>query len=197
MRAAIRNPLSAVSFCGEMRLVAALLFVFVGCSRATNDELEARNATIAFYDVYMKLRPSGVPPEDQQLQLKKVISAGLADLLHKASVAEGNDSKETKDGVPPRIEGDLFTSLDQGAVSYKVLQCERQKESSTCIVELANIDDRDNSEFTWKDRVFVVREGNRLVVDDIEYLGERQFMHKGRLKDILSKVVEERKKGAS
>ncbi|SRR5713226_674284 len=194
MKEAIKNQAWVISFGWEMRFAAALLFVFLGCSRAPNNELEAKNAASAFYDIYMQLRPSGVPSKEQQDQLKQVISTRLAALLNEASVMEGNSSEETKNEGSPRIEGDLFTSLDQGAVSYKVLQCESQKASAACDVELTNVNDRDNSKLAWKDRVFLAREGNRWVVDDIEYLGDRQFMHKGRLKDFLSKIIEEAKK---
>jgi Protein of unknown function (DUF3828) len=193
---AIRSRLSGAGIGWEMRFAAVLLFVFVGCSRATNDELEAKKAATAFYDVYMKIRPSGVPTKEQQAEFKQVLSTRLAALLSQASAVEETSSPERESGTPPRIEGDLFTSLDQGAVSYKVLECKSQNQVVTCDVELANIDDRDNSKFTWKDRVFVVREGNRWVVDDIEYVGDRPFMHKGHLKEVLSKVMEEAKKEA-
>ncbi|HEV8341573.1 MAG TPA: hypothetical protein VGR30_04295 [Candidatus Binatia bacterium] len=196
MKTAIGNQRSEVSWGTKMRLVAALLVVFVGCSRAPSDDREARSAASAFYDIYMKIRPSGVPIKEQQDQLKPVLSSRLTALFYEASVAEGSNLKPVEGEASPKIEGDLFTSLDQGALSYKILQCESQKASATCIVELGNIDDRDNSKFTWKDRLFLVREGNRWVVDDIEYLGERQFMHKGHLKDLLSKVIEEAKKEA-
>jgi Protein of unknown function (DUF3828) len=194
MKTAITHRLLRVRWGRNIRFVAALLFVFVGCSRAPSDDREARSAASAFYDIYMKIRPSGVPTKEQQDQLKQVLSSRLATLLREASVAEGSNLKPAGGEASPKIEGDLFTSLDQGALSYKILQCESQKASATCIVELGNIDDRDNSKLAWKDRVFLVREGNRWVVDDIEYLGERQFMHKGHLKDLLGKVIEEAKK---
>jgi hypothetical protein len=194
MKVAVSHNVSAIRIGWEMRFVAAFLFTFAGCSVSTNDEREAKSTAGDFYDVYIKLRPSGVPSKEQQLQFKKVISTGLAGLLYEASVAEEGYSKQTESEARPRIEGDLFTSLDQGAVSYKVLQCKSQRTSVTCDVELTSIDERDHSKLTWKDRMFFVREENRWVVDDIEYLGERQFMHKGRLKDILSKVIQEAQK---
>jgi hypothetical protein len=195
MRATISNQ-SAMGFRRKMRFAAALLFVFVSCSRASNEEPETRNAASAFYDIYMEIRPSGVPTQEQQAQLKPVISTRLAGLLHEAAAAEENSSKGTRSEASPTIEGDLFTSLDRGAVSYKILQCEGRKTPAACIVELENIDDRDNSKLIWKDRVLIVREGNRWVVDDVEFLGDRQFMHKGHLKGILSKVIEAAKKEA-
>ncbi len=186
MKTAVGNRLSASSFGGAMRCAAVLLFVCAGCF-TPSDERQAKKAVSAFYDVYMKLRPSGVPTKEQQVELKNVISSGLAKLLDEASGGEENSSRET------RIEGDLFTSLDGGALSYKILECETDKASAKCVVELTNVDDRNNSKLVWKDRVYVVKEGDRWVVDDIEFLGDRPFMHKGHLKDVLKQIIEEGK----
>ena len=185
---------SAAGFGRELRFAAALLLALTACPGQPGDEREAKSAVAAFYDVYLKLHPSGVPSRDEQVQFKKVISSDLAGLLDQASVAEENYSKATKGESPPMIEGDLFTSLFEGAESYKVLQCESQKDSGACTVELTHVDERDKSKVTWKDRIFVVREQSRWAVDDIEFLGDWQFMHKGRLKDILKQVIEEGKK---
>jgi len=173
-------------------IAAAFLLILADCS-PSSDERQVKNTVSAFYDLYLKLHLSGVPAKAQQEQLKKAISAGLADLLEKASVAEENYAKATKGKSPPMIEGDLFTSLFEGAESYEVLECKSEKDSVECTVELTHVEERDKSRVTWKDRIFVVREQSRWAVDDIEFLGDWQFMHKGRLKDILRQVIEEGK----
>lgn len=186
MKTAIGNRRSVVSFGWTVGCAAALLLAFTACWRPS-EERQAKNAVNAFYDVYMKVRPSGVPTKEQQAEFKKVISTGLAALLDEASTLEEDSFRET------RIEGDLFSSLDQGALSSKTMQCEIQNTSATCEVELTSVDDRNNSKLVWKDRVFVMREGERWLVDDIEFLGDRPFMHKGRLKDVLKAIIEDAK----
>jgi hypothetical protein len=185
MKRAIKQHRRSVIGCGT-----ALLLACAACWQPT-EERQIKNAVSAFYDVYMKVRPSGVPTKEEQPEFKKVISTGLAGLLDEAFTSEEkNTFRETK------IEGDLFSSLDQGALSYKTLECETEKVPATCMVELTNVDDRNKANFTWKDRVFLVREGDRWVVDDIEFLGDRPYMHKGRLKDVLRQIIEEAKKPA-
>ena len=191
MKAHRRSRLSAISFGDAARLGALFLVFLTGCSQPS-DERQIKNAVSAFYDVYMKLRPSGVPLKEQQLEFKKVTSSGLAALLDAAGTVE-ETSREPKSDAPPKLEGDLFTSLDEGALSYKTVECENRKESATCVVELTNLDDRNRSKIAWKDRIYVIKEGNRWVVDDIEFLGDRQFMHKGHLKDVLKQIIEEGK----
>ncbi|MGH7768585.1 MAG: DUF3828 domain-containing protein [Candidatus Binatia bacterium] len=185
MKRAIKQHRLSVIGCG-----AAVLLACAACWQPS-EERQIKNAVSAFYDVYMKVRPSGVPTKEEQPEFKKVISTGLAGLLDEAFTSEEkNTFRETK------IEGDLFSSLDQGALSYKTLECETTKVPATCIVELTNVDDRNKANFTWQDRVFLVREGNRWVVDDIEFLGDRPYMHKGRLKGVLKQIIEEAKNPA-
>ncbi|HEX9444868.1 MAG TPA: hypothetical protein VGA73_12145 [Candidatus Binatia bacterium] len=191
MKRAIGDRLSAFGSGWKIGCAAALLLA-AACWQP-GDERQVKNAVGSFYDVYMKVRPSGVPPREQQAEFKKFISTGLAGLLDAAASMEENSSREAQGPPPPRIEGDLFTSSDEGAVSYKIVQCEMQKPAATCVVELTNADDRNRAKLAWKDRVFLVQDGGRWVVDDIEFLGDQQFMHRGRLKDVLKQVIEEGK----
>src|SRR5712691_12083677 len=110
-----------VSFGRALRFAALLLFLLTACFQPS-EERQVKNTASAFYDLYMKLRPSGVPPKEQQLEFKKLMSSGLANLLDEAFMVE-ESSREPKSGAQPKIEGDLFTSVDEGAVSYKTLQC--------------------------------------------------------------------------
>jgi hypothetical protein len=190
MKIAISNQASGFGFGKAARITAALMVFSAACWQPS-DERQIKNAVSAFYDIYMKVRPSGVPTKEEQPEFKKVLSTGLAGLLDEAFTSEEkNTFSETK------IEGDLFSSLDQGALSYKILQCETQTPPAACLVELTSVDDRNKEKFAWKDRVFLVREGDSWVVDDIEFLGDRPFMHKGRLKDILKQIIEEAKRPA-
>lgn len=189
MKRAIRNQPPAFGSGWKMGCAAALLLA-AACWQPS-DERQVKNAASAFYDVYMRVRPSGVPPREQQAEFKKFISIGLAGLLEAAASMEENSSREAQGGPPPRLEGDLFTSSDEGAVTYKIVQCEIQKPKAACVVELTNTDDRNRAKLAWKDRLFLVQDGDRWVVDDIEFLGDRQFMHRGRLKEVLKQVIEE------
>jgi hypothetical protein len=182
----IRLKRSAVSFGWALRFIAAVfLFSSVACG-PPSDERQVKNAVGAFYDVYMTVHPSGVPTQEEQAEFNKVISAGLADLLNVAAGVEEDSFQATT------LEGDVFTSLDEGAASYKILECEIQAPAA-CVVELSSAGNRKRPKLAWKDRVFVVREGERWVVDDIEFLGDGPLMHKGRLKDVLKQIIDEGK----
>lgn len=144
-----------------------------------------------FYGVYLKLHSFGVPNEGELAQYSPYISNDLSELLKKADEAERKHEAATKGEEPPLVEGDLFTSLFEGAGSYSVTSCESSDASTFCTVEFKYIDPGDKSEVKWKDKVYLVKGNTGWAVDDIEYLGDWQFMHKGRLKNLLKVVIEE------
>ena len=144
-----------------------------------------------FYGVYLELHSFGVPDEGERARYSPYISNDLSEMLKRADEAEQKHEAATKGEEPPLIEGDLFTSLFEGAGSYGVTSCESSEASAVCTVEFNYINPGDKSEVKWKDKVYLVKTSRGWAVDDIEYLGEWQFMHKGRLKNLLKDVIQE------
>ncbi len=174
----------------RLACAALLLAALAGCSRG--DERKVKSAVRNFYDIYLQTRPSGVPTKPQQAPFKKFVSSDLANLLDEAATLE-DASRDPGSAAPPRLEGDVFTSVDEGALSYQIDRCDIDGASAMCVIDLTNIEGRNRGKLTWKDRIFLVREKDRWVVDDIEYFGDKQFMHKGRLKEVLKQVIQDAK----
>jgi hypothetical protein len=144
----------------------------------------------SFYNVYLAVHPSGVPSGKELQQFNPYISSSLAKLLQEADQAEQKYNKTTKGEVPPLFEGDLFTSLFEGATSYKVLSCDAN--TSSCIVKFNYSERKKGSPpVIWKDKVYLVKDSRGWLVDDIEFLGNWEFMHKGRLQGLLKDVIKE------
>jgi hypothetical protein len=170
-------------------LVFAAAFSFAGNACADTDT-DIQRATTAFYRVYLDTRPSGVPHSKARAKFTAVISHTLAQLLERADTAERHYATVTKRKVPPLLEGDLFTSLFEGAQSFTVKECHRSADGvAACSVELRHGDAAGNAATRWNDKVYLVRNGRHWVVDDIEFGGDWQFMHKGRLREILRRVI--------
>ena len=171
-----------------------LVLLFLASQSVASEPTQELNRAVAgFYNAYMKMRVMGIPQEKELANLRPYVSTSLYNRLREANQAEQRYQKANPH-VPPLVEGDLFSSLFEGANAFRALSCEPNTPASFCWIEFTYVDPRDKSSFRWKDKAYVVREGGRLVVDDIEYLGDWQFMHKGRLKDVLKAVAEEGKK---
>ena len=174
-----------VSACGLLVLV---LTPWAMAAAAADIERAAR----AFYKVYVKLGVRGVPARAQQAQFAPVISTALASLLRDARRAEEAHRRRTKNQEPPLVEGDLFTSLFEGAHAYALAGCTPSAATAECAVTLTYVDPRDASKYTWTDRVLLVRARGRWVVNDIAFGGGWDFARQGRLTDTLRAVAADR-----
>ena len=168
---------------------AIITFSLLGNGLGADTGTELRHATAAFYSVYLETRPSGIPNARARAKFTPVISHTLAQLLERADAAERNYAKVTKKQLPPLVEGDLFTSLFEGAQAFSVEGCTRSAAATTCVAALRYTDASDQKTTRWTDKVYVVRNAGRWVVDDIEFGGNWPFMHRGHLKELLRKVI--------
>lgn len=173
-----------------MRSVALFILLVTMTAFAAEPALEMERIVSSFYKIYLTVRPSGVPSEKEQQKFKPYLSEALMVLLREADQAEQQNHKKTRSEVPPLAEGDLFTSLFEGATEFKVLSCDTK--TSSCLVEFSYVESRKGaSPTTWKDKAYLVKDPQGWMVDDIEFLGDWQFMHKGRLQDLLRQVIKE------
>ena len=168
---------------------AIITFSLLGNGLGADTGTELRHATAAFYSVYLETRPSGIPNARARAKFTPVISHTLAQLLERADAAERNYAKVTKKQLPPLVEGDLFTSLFEGAQAFSVEGCTRSAAATTCVAALRYTDASDQKTTRWTDKVYLVRNAGRWVVDDIEFGGNWPFMHRGHLKELLRKVI--------
>ena len=159
---------------------------FVGQSQAqANSRLE--HTASAFYRIYLTTRPTGIPNAAIRTKFSPAISHTLAQLLERADSAERHYAKVTRRLVPPLVQGDIFTSLFEGAENFTVRDCKRTEAVTVCGVELRYGSGGNSAQ--WVDKIHLVRSRGRWVVDDIEYGGDWGFMHKGRLKDVLRRAI--------
>ncbi|HEX9665123.1 MAG TPA: DUF3828 domain-containing protein [Thermodesulfobacteriota bacterium] len=174
-----------------MRVLSFSTVLLISCCFYACSKEEPEQTVNKFYRVYLRINSHGIPTEQEQALYSPYISPELSELLKRANEAEQKYKTATKGEVPPLVESDLFTSLFEGASSFKTISCDSKEGSGSCLVEFKYFNPGDSSEFKWKDRVYLVKINRGWVVDDIEYLGDWQFMHKGRLKDLLKEVIED------
>jgi hypothetical protein len=88
------------------------------------------------------------------------------------------------------VQGDLFTSLFEGATRFTVASCTGDASAASCLVDFA-YQEGSGPVTAWQDRVHLVRAGAGWVVDDVAYGGGWPFARRGRLSDVLKAVARE------
>jgi len=121
-------------------------------------------------------------------------SPGLNKLLADGAAAEARFSAKVKD-APPLIEGDLFSSMFEGATRWKLQACTVSGNEARCPVAFTHVVGSGASPAgkaaSWTDTLLLVNTPQGWRVDDIAYGGGFQFGNTGRLSDTLKTVTRE------
>jgi len=172
-------------------LIAALtISVVMGSAFAAGGETDRMAAAaIGFYGVYQTFHPSdGIPSAADRSRYAPFLSPSLESLLSAAEAAQARFSKVNKDS-PPLVEGDLFTSMFEGATLVEVGTCTGDSTKGRCSVRLEH-DDKSTKATTWNDTIFLVNTPAGWRVDDIAYGGSWVFGNKGRLTELLKQTAD-------
>jgi hypothetical protein len=73
-----------------------------------------------FYRTYLKLKVRGLPNEKEVKALSPFLSSDLQQLFKDARSKQEKYIREHPDDKPPWADGDLFTSLFEGANSFRI-----------------------------------------------------------------------------
>ena len=167
----------------------ALCFASVALAAAAGVGADSpAKAVEGFYAVYSTFHPSdGIPNAAARAKYAPFISAALDKLLVDGNAAEVKFNKANKDS-PPLIEGDLFTSMFEGATSYKVGACKLSGAQASCPIDLV-YDDHKDTPVRWTDTVYLTKAKAGWRVDDIGYGGNWEYANKGRLGATVRQVI--------
>ena len=108
-----------------------LIFAFLLLGLPALAAAEPAAAVNAFYDVYntQRVQGDGIPDATVRLRFQPVLSPRLNKQLAQAAAAQGRLTTKVKNAVPPVLEGDIFTSLFEGATSWKVGACQSRRQN--------------------------------------------------------------------
>jgi hypothetical protein len=147
-------------------------------------------AASGFLSAYGSFHPSdGIPDSAGRARLAPYLSPGLNKLLGDAAAAQTRFSAKIKNS-PPLIEGDLFSSLFEGATQSKLQPCAVSGTSARCPVVFTHAGAAGKA-MNWTDTLLLVNTPQGWRVDDIAYGGGFQFGNTGRLSDTLKTVTGE------
>ncbi len=169
-------------------LATGLVLPLPGHAQPATDVSSLTRAAEGFYTAYRTIPPGGIPDIDARAKLEPFLSPALDKLLGEGETAQMRYAKATKNMSPPLIEGDLFTSLFEGATSFKVGACLSDGRGGHCQVTLGYVHGQDKP-LAWTDTVYLVRVGSGWGVDDIAYGASWAFGNKGRLTSTLKDAI--------
>jgi hypothetical protein len=158
-----------------------------GCHNFSGDEQRQADVVDNFYRIHLKANAPGLPTPDEVRQVQPLVSRALHTLLTQAEAAETRYHGLAGSQAPPLVEGDLMTSLYEGATSFSVESCETDELRASCQVQFRYR--RDGTDETWNDKILLVQEDQQWRIDDIEFVGNDQSSHREYLSDTLTDAI--------
>jgi hypothetical protein len=173
--------------------LAALLTVALttACGEPPDDTHLQEQVISGFYQQHLKTHNPGLPGADELKQLQPFVSQALFDLLGKAADTETRYHAAAEEPVPPLVDGDLFTSLFEGATSFRLDGCESENNHASCQVRFSHANSNGGDDEQWKDKLLLVKENNQWRIDDIEFIGNGQSSQREYLTDTLGSIVKD------
>jgi len=159
---------------------------------AADDPAAAANE---FYAVYQgQHAQGGIPDATVRLRFSPVLSPGLNKQLADAAAAQGRLTAKVKNAVPPMLEGDIFSSLFEGATTWKVGACQGDSQSARCPAALSYTpppaqNAKAPKPASWSDTLILTHTPQGWKVDDVVYDAGFQFGNTGRLREMLQMVI--------
>ncbi len=170
-----------------LRFIAPCLASVAFAAVAADTSSPAKTAE-GFYAAYSTFHPSdGIPDAAGRAKYAPFISAALDKLLADGNAAQTKFNKTNKDS-PPLIEGDLFTSMFEGATSYTVGACKTNGAQASCPISFV-YDDKKDPPTRWTDTVYLTKTQAGWRIDDIGYGGSWEYANKGRLSATVRQAI--------
>jgi hypothetical protein len=168
-------------------LISILILLFLpGCWAPVAGQERASPQLTAnrFYRTYLKLKVRGLPDEKELKALSPFLSRDLEQLFIDARNTQQKYIREHPDDKPPWADGDLFTSLFEGANSFRVGAPRIKGDRAEVPVDLAYR--RGGATSRWSDVLVLTRTSDGWRVWDILLKGEWAFKTGESLRSVLS-----------
>ena len=176
-------------------LTAVFLLALTGPAFAqAADPAAAANAFYAVYGAQHAQTGGGIPDATGRLRYSAVLTPRLNKQLADAAAAQRRLTAKMKNVVPPMLEGDIFSSLFEGATGWKVGTCPNDGKTARCTVALSYVTPpvggkQPPKPASWSDTLVLTNTPQGWKVDDVLYDAGFAFGNTGRLSAMLQMVV--------
>ncbi len=177
-----------------MKRILFVLLLMTLPAHAADDPATAANE---FYAVYKSQPAGGIPDATGRLRYSPVLSPRLNKQLAAAAAAQARLTAKVRNAVPPMLEGDIFSSLFEGATAWKVGACQIDSnkgdaKTARCPVALTYAPPpapKAPKPANWNDTLLLANTPQGWKVDDVIYDAGFAFGNTGRLSSMLQMVV--------
>ena len=167
------------------RLLICVLCMFFSVAIPAQEEVV--KDFLAFYFTSYR---GGIPDAGQIALLGKSITPAFQKRLMDANAAEICHAKRVNNTEPPLLEGDLFTSLFEGATYGKIADIRVADASAEANIEWKYEASGDRqAPVVWKDRLYLELHDGKWLIGDISHLGEWEFSYRGRISQLLLDIA--------
>ncbi|WP_449219974.1 hypothetical protein [Tistrella mobilis] len=154
---------------------------------AAEDGVEVAALAEAFCAVYPDLRSGGLPAPTGRHALEPLITLGLDGALTAARHLHDAAIRQAPGDKPPFADGDLFSSLFEGATSCRVGAVTLAR--NTASVELRYAHETGTLMTSWTDRLSILRGNDGWRIDDVVYDGRWDFANTGSLRGMIESAA--------
>jgi hypothetical protein len=164
---------------------AGLALLLVSCVSPSPDLAGQSPSAVTrgFYQSYLKLGMSGLPDKAQSRQISPYLGADLRKAIAEAQKTQDLAIKHAPDEKPPWSEGDLFSSLFEGAQQFEVRSEMIKGPRAEVQVQLRNTEGTPPTR--WTDVAVLQKEGDTWVITDIQFKGSWAFKSGASLSSVL------------
>jgi hypothetical protein len=176
-------------------ILLAILLMLAGAAQAqTSDPTAVANAFYAVYAAQHAQTGGGIPDATGRLRYSAMLSPRLNKQLADAAAAQRRLTAKMKNVVPPMLEGDIFSSLFEGATAWKVGACPNDGKTARCTVALTYATPpaagkQAAKPTNWNDTLVLTNTPQGWKVDDVLYDAGFAFGNTGRLTSMLQMVI--------
>ena len=136
-----------------------------------------------FYRNYIACKIRGLPTKKHMKIISPLLSQQIRDLIAADRITQAQFIKNHPDEKPPWVEGDLFSSLFEGATAYTIGKTLMIKQTAEVDVHLVYKYRSDATE--WTDTVVLKKSAGGWVIENILFKGNWDFKSGASLLKVL------------
>lgn len=150
-----------------------LVFRVAGEETKPVDEAEAFRAAAGRCLKALRAEPiQGLPNDEQLRRIAPHVSPGLVAAFRQAAIMRDREAAANPDEKPPFVEGDLFSSLTEGATSWKLGKSDTPPGVLPSIEVLQGYKDQQGNSEDWVDKYVFLPHNGTWILEDILMGGE-------------------------